>query len=394
MDPIDNPYTPGAGSPPPELAGRGAVRETAAIALQRLMMGHHSRSIIMVGLRGVGKTVLLDQIRQDAEAAGIAALSIESLEQRPLPALLAPPLRQALLQLSKREAARALALRALRVLMSLAKTFRVTMHDVEVSVDLQPERGQADSGDLDADLQDLFSAVGAAAQASGTCFALFVDELQYVEEDQLAALILALHQASLRRLPITMIGAGLPQVRARVGRAKSYAERLFEFVEIGALPDSDAREALQKPAAAAAAVRFKPAALDEIVKQTHGYPYFLQEWGKHVWVAADASPITEDHVRQASAEAIEALDRSFFRVRFDRLTPSERRYMRAMSELGPGPHRSGEIAAMMGKQVSAVAPFRAQLIGKGMIWSPGYGDTAFTVPLFDEFMKRTMRDME
>ena len=267
------------------------------------------------------------------------------------------------------------------------------MHDVEISVDLQPERGQADSGDLDADLQDLFSAVGAAAHASGTCVALFVDELQYVEEDQLAALILALHQASLRRLPITMIGAGLPQVRARAGRAKSYAERLFEFVEIGALPDSDAREALQKPATAVA-VRFERAALDEIVKQTRGYPYFLQAWGKHVWVAADGSPITEAHVRQASAEAIEALDRSFFRVRFDRLTPAERRYMRAMSELGPGPHRSGEIAAMMGKQVSAVAPFRAQLIGKGMIWSPGYGDTAFTVPLFDEFMKRTMPDME
>ena len=393
MDPIKSPYTPGAGSPPPELAGRGAVRETAAIALQRQVLGHHSQSIIMVGLRGVGKTVLLDQIQQDAEAAGIAALSIESLEQRPLPTLLAPPLRQTLLQLSKREAAQALALRALRVLMSLAKTFRVAMHDVEISVDLQPERGQADSGDLDADLQDLFSAVGAAAQASGTCVALFVDELQYVEEDQLAALILALHQASLRRLPITMIGAGLPQVRARAGRAKSYAERLFEFVEIGALPDSDAREALQKPATAAA-VRFERAALDEIVKQTRGYPYFLQAWGKHVWVAADGSPITEAHVRQASAEAIEALDRSFFRVRFDRLTPAERRYMRAMSELGPGPHRSGEIAAMMGKQVSAVAPFRAQLIGKGMIWSPGYGDTAFTVPLFDEFMKRTMPDME
>ena len=393
MDPIKSPYTPGAGSPPPELAGRGAVRETAAVALQRQVLGHHSQSIIMVGLRGVGKTVLLDQIQQDAEAAGIAALSIESLEQRPLPTLLAPPLRQTLLQLSKREAAQALALRALRVLMSLAKTFRVTMHDVEVSVDLQPERGQADSGDLDADLQDLFSAVGAAAQASGTCVALFVDELQYVEEDQLAALILALHQASLRRLPITMIGAGLPQVRARAGRAKSYAERLFEFVEIGALPDSDAREALQKPATAAA-VRFERAALDEIVKQTRGYPYFLQAWGKHVWVAANGSPITEAHVRQASAEAIEALDRSFFRVRFDRLTPAERRYMRAMSELGPGPHRSGEIAAKMGKQVSAVAPFRAQLINKGMIWSPGYGDTAFTVPLFDEFMKRTMPDME
>ena len=393
MDPIKSPYTPGAGSPPPELAGRGAVRETAAVALQRQVLGHHSQSIIMVGLRGVGKTVLLDQIQQDAEAAGIAALSIESLEQRPLPTLLAPPLRQTLLQLSKREAAQALALRALRVLMSLAKTFRVAMHDVEISVDLQPERGQADSGDLDADLQDLFSAVGAAAQASGTCVALFVDELQYVEEDQLAALILALHQASLRRLPITMIGAGLPQVRARAGRAKSYAERLFEFVEIGALPDSDAREALQKPATAVA-VRFERAALDEIVKQTRGYPYFLQAWGKHVWVAADGSPITEAHVRQASAEAIEALDRSFFRVRFDRLTPAERRYMRAMSELGPGPHRSGEIAAKMGKQVSAVAPFRAQLIGKGMIWSPGYGDTAFTVPLFDEFMKRTMPDME
>jgi len=197
------------------------------------------------------------------------------------------------------------------------------------------------------------------------------------------------HRAAQRRLPVVLVGAGLPQLRGRMGRAKSYAERLFDFPEVGPLPSDAARVAIAKPAAAEG-VEIDDNALERIVDATHGYPYFLQEWGKHAWDTADASPITVDDVERGSVTATAALDASFFRVRFDRSTPSEKRYLRAMAELGPGPHRSGAIADLLERDVTSLGPTRAQLISKGMIWSPSHGDTAFTVPLFDEFMKRIM----
>ena len=230
MDPILNPYAPGAGTRPPELAGRDEVLETARIALARTRVGRPSKSTLMVGwLRGVGKTVLLDRMREEAEAQGMHALAVEAPESRSLPSILAPQLRQALLRLSRTEAARDLAQRGLRALAGFASALKVKYHDIEVGLDLEPEPGLADNGDLETDLQDLLQAVGEAEKADGNCVALFIDELQYVEEDQLAALITALHRATQRQLPVTMIGAGLPQVRGRMGRAKSYAERLFEF---------------------------------------------------------------------------------------------------------------------------------------------------------------------
>jgi len=247
----------------------------------------------------------------------------------------------------------------------------------------------ADNGDLEHDLQALLEAAGAAAQKAGTTLAMFVDELQYVDEDELAALITALHRAAQRRLPVVLVGAGLPQLRGRMGRAKSYAERLFDFPEIGALPPPAARTAIAKPAEAEG-VEVNEDALERMIQQTHGYPYFLQEWGKHAWDTASKSPITLPDVELASTSAIAALDDSFFRVRFDRLTPLEKRYLRAMAELGAGPHRSGDIAEQLNRDVTALGPTRNQLIAKGMIWSPSHGDTAFTVPLFDEFMHRIM----
>jgi hypothetical protein len=218
---------------------------------------------------------------------------------------------------------------------------------------------------------------------------MFIDELQYVDEDELAALITALHRATQRRLPVVLVGAGLPQLRGRMGRAKSYAERLFDFPEVGPLAEADARLAISKPALDEGVV-IEDAALVRIVQATQGYPYFLQEWGKHAWDAADDSPITLEDVERGSETAIAALDESFFRVRFDRLTPSEKRYLRAMAELGPGPHRSGAIADVLRRDVTSLAPTRSNLIAKGMVWSPSHGDTAFTVPLFDEFMRRIM----
>jgi hypothetical protein len=389
MDPVSNPFAPGAGTPPPELAGRDALRETVRVAVERLRRGLPSKSVLMVGLRGVGKTVLLDQMRDDAEAAGIHTLRIEAPEDRSLPALLAPQLRQALIRISRSDQAKALAVRALRALAGFARGLKVRYGDIEVGIDYEPEPGLADNGDLEHDLQALLETVGAAAQSLNSALVLFIDELQYVEEPELAALITALHRTAQRRLPVMLVGAGLPQLRGRMGRAKSYAERLFDFPEIGPLEPADARAAIVRPALARSVVFDEPA-VARIVEHTKGYPYFLQEWGKHAWDAARASPINASDVERASQSAIAALDESFFRVRFDRLTPAERRYLRAMAQLGPGPHRSGDIAQMLERKVTALGPTRNQLIAKGMVWSPSHGDTAFTVPLFDEFMRRIM----
>jgi hypothetical protein len=389
MDPVRNPYAPGAGSPPPELAGRAAIRKDVNLRLRRLLIGKPAKSVMLVGLRGVGKTVLLDQMRRDAEAQGIQTVRIEAPENRSLPAMLAPALRVALIHLSKKEAARDFAIRGLRALAGFAGKLKVTFQDIEVGLDYDPEPGLADNGDLEGDLGTLLLQVGLAAKAAGTAVILFVDELQYVEETQMAALISALHRCSQEQVPVTVVGAGLPQLRGRMGDAKSYAERLFDFPEIGPLSPPDARDAIVRPAENEGA-EIHTDAVDLIIEQTQGYPYFLQEWGKHTWDIASASPIRREDVVNASDEAVAALDESFFRVRFDRLTPTEKKYLRAMAELGPGPHRSGDIAEELRRSVSSFGPTRAGLIAKGMIWSPTHGDTAFTVPLFDEFMKRIM----
>jgi len=389
MDPVTNPFAPGAGTPPPELSGRDELREQVRIALARVRTGLPAKSILMIGLRGVGKTVLLDRLRDDAEATGIETLRIEAPENRSLPAILAPQLRLVLLRLSRNERAKGQATRALRALAGFAKSLKLKYDDIEVGFDFDPEPGLADNGDLEHDLQALLEAAGAAAQEAQTALAIFIDELQYVKEDELAALITAMHRAAQRRLPVVLVGAGLPQLRGRMGRAKSYAERMFDFPEIGPLSPEAAKQAISKPAAARG-VEITAQALDKILEQTRGYAYFVQEWGKHSWEIAKASPITLSDVEQASVSAIAALDESFFRVRFDRLTPGEKLYVRAMAELGPGPHRSGDIAAELGRGVTSFGPTRSQLITKGMIWSPSHGDTAFTVPLFDEFMRRIM----
>ncbi len=389
MDPVKNPFAPGAGTPPPELAGRDDLRETVRIAIERVRQRRPAKSILMVGLRGVGKTVLLERMKEDAEASGLCTIKIEAPEKRSLPALLAPQLRQILLRLSRNKQAKDLAIRALRALAGFAKALKVEYRDITVGLDFEPEPGLADNGDLELDLQSLLEVVGEAAQSAGTALIIFIDELQYVAEMELAALITALHRAAQRRLPITLVGAGLPQLRGRMGYAKSYAERLFDFPRVGPLSKEDARRALVKPAAEEG-VEIQPDALDRIVEETQGYPYFIQEWGKHTWDEAEASPITVEDVAGASRQAIAALDESFFRVRFDRLTPTEKRYLRAMAELGPGPHRSGDVSEVLGRKVTSLGPTRNQLISKGMIWSPSHGDTAFTVPLFDEFMCRIM----
>lgn len=389
MDPLHNPFSPGAGSPPPELAGRDQILEQARITLGRMKAGRSERSLLLIGLRGVGKTVLLNKIRELAEQSGYRAVFIEAHESKPLGALLLPPLRQLLIALDRMAVISEKAKRGLRVLKSFFNGVKLKYQDVEIGIDIDAEPGVADSGDLEADLSAVFLALGEAAADRGTAIALIVDEMQYLDEEELSALIMAMHQLSQRQLPVVLIGAGLPQLVALAGRAKSYAERLFQFPEVGALQDADAAAALQEPVREQH-VQFTEKALREIVHQTQGYPYFLQEWGYQAWNLAAKSPIEIDVVKQATDESIKRLDANFFRVRFDRLTPREKDYLRALADLGEGSQRSGEIADRLGVKVQSVAPIRNGLIKKGMIYSPAHGDTAFTVPLFGEFMKRIM----
>ncbi len=387
MDPIRNPYTPGAGTAPPELAGRDELREKVRICIERLRIGNSAKSVIMVGLRGVGKTVLLDRMRFDAEASGIHTARIEVPENRSLPALLAPALRLALIKLSQIETAKVMAHKALRAIAGIAQGLKLKYNDIEVGIDFEAEKGLADNGDLEGDLTALFIEAGNAAKAAGTVLVLFVDELQYIKQDQFAALISALHRCGQLKLPLTLVGAGLPQLLSLAGEAKSYAERLFDYPIVDRLDKVAAEQAIRKPALALGVV-YEDLAVDAIVSKTHGYPYFLQEWGKHAWDAATQSPITVADVELASQLTIAALDESFFRVRLDRTTPSEKRYLRAMAELGPGPHRSGDIATKLNRKASSFGPIRSSLISKGIVWSPIHGDTAFTVPLFHEYLLR------
>ena len=389
MDPISNPYSPGAGTPPPELAGRDELREKVRVAVGRIRIGNPAKSVLMVGLRGVGKTVLLDQMRRDAEATGVFTLKLEAPEDRSLPALLAPQLRLILLKLSAIESAKDFAVRGLRALAGFAKALKVKFSDIEVGFDFEPEPGLADNGDLEGDLAVLLEQVGLAAHSANTAVVMFIDELQYVPEPQLAALITALHRCAQAKLPVTVIGAGLPQLLARAGEAKSYSERLFDFPMIGPLSKDDAGVAIIKPAEARG-VEFLPEAVDEIYKDTEGYPYFLQMWSKYSWDVASHSPITRADVQRAAPLTMADLDESFFKTRFERCKPSERRYLRAMASLGAGPHRSGDIARALSRPVNSLGPVRSSLINKGMVWSPSHGDTAFTVPLFDQFMLRAM----
>jgi len=276
----------------------------------------------------------------------------------------------------------------LAALRGFASAFKISIGEVGIEVTAPPA---ADSGNLEIDLPELLVTVGRAARAAETGVAILVDEVQYLGDEDLRALIVAMHRVSQGGLPVILFGAGLPQVAGLAGDAKSYAERLFDYPDVGPLPVEAARDAIKQPLVAEG-VDIRDKALARIVAATHGYPYFLQEWGKHTWNVAGSSPIDADDVEAASHRATSALDQSFFRVRFDRLTPREQDYLRAMAELGPGPHRSGDIAKLLDRKVESLGPLRSGLIRKGMLWSPAHGDTAFTVPLFDEFMQREMPD--
>lgn len=384
MHELDNPYRPGAGTRPPALEGRDEYISHFETLVLRALNGTPGKSIMPIGLRGVGKTVLLNEFTRIARTRDLSIAFIEAPEEADLRVLMTRVLRRILLEFDQMRPT-ALALKALRIL----KSFQMQLPDGSlVSLNVDALAGSADSGVLSDDLADLLVAVGEAARERSTGLLLAIDEVQYLDASALGALITAIHRTTQLDLPVILVGAGLPQLPGLAGDAKSYAERLFEFPTVGSLEESDARNALVLPARGSS-VEYTSEARDAVVAATRGYPYFIQEWGYHLWNSAARSPITIDDVVATTPAVIASLDRNFFLVRYERLTPSEKRYLAAMAELGPGPHRSGDIAAQLGVRVETVAPRRSALIIKGMIYSPAHGDTAFTVPLFDEFMRRT-----
>ncbi len=266
---------------------------------------------------------------------------------------------------------------------------KLKINDVDLGLTISPEVGTADSGDIEFDLPDLMLAIGQAAKAAQRPVAILIDELQYLSEAEFSALIMSIHKLNQSSLPVILIGAGLPQILGLAGTSKSYAERLFKFPEIGALDEKDAVNAIVNPARDEG-VTFDKGAVHQILSLTERYPYFLQQWAHEAWNVADGNRIVAKDVLQAHNNAIAVLDEGFFKVRFDRCTPSERKYMRALAELGSGIQRSGDIAQLLKVKTTSVAPTRSSLIKKGMIYSPSHGDTAFTVPLFDQYMKRAI----
>ena len=389
MDPIKNPFSPGAGSPPPELVGRDPILEQARILLGRVKNKKPEKSMLLTGLRGVGKTVLLNEIKRMADSDGYHTISIEAHEGKAFGPLIALNLRSLLFDLDRIAGAGDKVKRGLAVLRSFIGAIKVTVDDVSFGLDIDPERGSADSGDLEIDLPNLFVAIGEAAEDRKSAVAIFIDEIQYFSRKELGALIMAMHKIQQRQLPVVLLGAGLPILPGMAGESKSYAERLFSFPNIGALSQENSAKALQGPAQVAG-VAFEVAALDEVYRLTKGYPYFLQEWGYVAWNMAKASPITLQVVRDAKNTVIPRLDENFFRVRYDRLTPSEKNFLRAIAGLGPGAHRTGDIAEILKVKVTSLGPVRSKLINKGMIFSPAHGDMDFTVPLFDDFMIRAI----
>lgn len=392
MDKIRNPFSPGAGAPPPELAGRDGVLEQAEVLFARIRQKRPEKSLIMTGLRGVGKTVLLNEMDRMAREAGYRTVFIEASGQKPLAVLLVPQLRSLLYALDRVAGTGNKVRRGLAVLKSFVGAIKVSFGDVELGLDIEPEKGTADSGDLEVDLPSLFIAIGEAAGERQSAVAIFIDEIQFFSKAELNALIMAMHKMQQRQLPLVLVGAGLPILPGLAGDAKSYAERLFSFPDIGPLQEEDAAKALQDPVIEEGVV-FEAESLEKIFRLTKGYPYFLQEWGYQAWNQAESSPITLQLVHETTKQVIARLDENFFRVRFDRLTDGEKKYLKAMAKLGQGPYRTTDITEKLGVESStALSSVRSKLIKKGMIYSPAHGLLNFTVPLFDEFMRRAIAD--
>lgn len=385
MDPYRNPFAPGAGSRPPELAGRDDILEKARLSCGRAILGKSARSLMLLGLRGTGKTVLLNEIGRVATKEGLLVSKVEAPENESLAHLLHPEMRKALRSLSTIEAAKDLARRGLRGLRGFASIFKIEAAGVEMGIESEP--GVADSGDIQHDLPDLFVLIGKAAKEANKGWILLIDEVQYLSEQDLSALIVSIHKISQEGLPVVLVGAGLPQIARLAGEAKSYSERLFHYLNVDALDVRAAALAVEKPITEEQA-SIAPAALAEIVEMTKGYPFFLQEWASFAWDGSEGPEITLDEAKVSYQQTLASLDAGFFKVRLDRLTKTETEFVSAMAALGDGPYAGSHIAAKMDRELRSLGPARANIISKGMIYSTDHGYLDFTVPLFAEFIRR------
>ncbi len=392
MDRGINPYTPNAGAKPPVLVGREHEMDDFDVLLRRLAAGRTKKSLIVVGLRGVGKTVLLGEFRQRAldQQWEVVEIEVSKWDDDQFRRSIAREFRRVLHTLKGKQWTE-----LVRQAAAALKAFTLTVDPegrLTVGLDIPPSAGLADSGALDADLSDLFVSVGQAAAEKETGVVLLLDELHFLTREQLEALIAAIHKTVQRSLPITTAAAGLPQIHELVGDAKSYAERLFKFPSIGSLDDDGARRVLSEPAEKLGVV-FSGDALDHGMEFSEGYPYFLQEFGEAAWDLASGSRITDVDARDARVAVEEKLDSGFFKVRLDRTTELQKAYLRAMAELGPDPQIASSVAELLNRTSPECGPTRKQLIDKGLLYTTDHGYAAFTVPKFDEYLKRAIPDL-
>lgn len=390
MRALTNPYTPNAGAEPQAIVGRDPQLESFELLLARIEAGRTEQSMIITGLRGVGKTVLLGQFHTMALSREWVVVELEASknDESSFRRDFATRLRSALFELSPK----AKWTDRFKHAASVLKSFTISVDSGgtwTAGLDIEAAEGFADHADLALDLTDVLLAVGQAAAERGRGVVLLLDEIQFLNKQQLEAVIEALHKMVQRKLPITLVGAGLPQIAELAGDAKSYAERLFKFPAIGVLSPEDAKAALVRPAEEEG-VHYTDDALSEAVAITGGYPYFLQELGYAVWTVAEGPVITRDDIVTAQPAYEAKLDESFFRVRLDRATELQRAYLRAMAQLGPEAQKASDVADVMGRTSQNLGPTRAELINMGLLYTPEHGYAAFTVPHFDKFILRAI----
>jgi hypothetical protein len=386
VDPVLNPYAPGAGTTPPELAGRERERHAFEMLLQRLSAGRSEQGLALWGLRGVGKTVLLNDFAMRAEGTGWGTGYVELGGRGPLRPVLATIAIQAAQSLARQPG---LAERA-RAVLGVVRSFSVTAmpSGVSFSISVEPQRGRGDSGQLDVDLYEVLLELGETAQHAETGVALFFDEMQFADTNELGAVLAALHRVGQRQLPIAAVCAGLPQLASRLVEASSYAERLFSYHEVGRLTPEAAAAALTVPAERENVV-YMPDALEYLLDRTDRYPFFIQTYGKYAWQVAASSPIDMAAARSADAIAQEQLDSGFHRSRWNRATPAERRYLAALADAGDGPQPTADVSARLNMTQQQTAVQRQNLIDvKGLLYSPQRGSIDFTAPLFGDYVRR------
>lgn len=382
---IGSPYTPGAGAMPPFLAGRDELLDNAQKYLWSMTKGLPQRPVIYYGLRGVGKTVLLNAIEEKADEMDILYAHIEIAEKRSFVTQIANSSKKIIHAMSMAETAKDFYKKALGILQAFNITYNP--NDQTFSAGMTEPSPYITTGVLSDDLTDMFVSMGRTAVKSQKVICFFIDEIQYMKENEMEALVNALHRVNQLRLPIMIFGAGLPKVLRILGEVKSNSERLFQYFEVGELSAESAREAIEKPAKQLG-VEYTEQAVNEIVKWTKGYPYFIQELCSVVWEYVGEEIIELEEVQRLIPTFLEHLDKSFFKVRFDRCTKQEHNFLFAMVKCGELPCTIKNVSKFLNKTVSAISPLRAKLINKGIIYSTGHGEIDFTVPLFDEYLKR------